>query len=219
MNRVCVGCVTVRARSRRRDRSRGRRLGRAGSGRRRGLGTGRSAAERGLDVDRGLNVEGRLDGDHGCRNCGRTPHHNFHTPNGAAATLSVGTRKTMPCCSLMCNGMLLPDRMRSRIGLCCIVFSRGSVCSVVVKGRQKQTPFQVFDAGCEIDAAAGNSTAGLTDDIRGQHGPSWANQTMNYHVLAVIPPTAARTTRVDLARRPTVQHDATALNAARALLP
>ena len=86
----------------------------------------------------------------------------------------------------------------------------------MVKDRQEHTPFQVFDAGCELNAAAGNSTTGLTDDIRGQHGPSWANQTVNSHALAVIPPTAARTTRVDRARRPTVQHDAMALNAARA---
>ena len=78
---------------------------------------------------------------------------------------------------LMSNGLDLRSLMNS-----------GGMWSAMVKDRQEQTPFQVFDTGREFDAAAANSTTGFFDDIHGRHGPSWANQTVNSHALSVIRP-------------------------------
>jgi hypothetical protein len=75
---------------------------------------------------------------------------------------------------LMRNGTDMRLLLRSRTGLRDIMYAGGGMFSVMVKGRQEHTTFQVFDADRELYAAAGNSTTGLTGDIRGQHGPSWA---------------------------------------------
>lgn len=100
--------------------------------------------------------------------------------------LSMGTRNTVALGGLLRNVMDLRGLMRNGSGLRSHMNS--GVGSVMVKDRQEQTPFQVFDADRELDAAAGNSTTGLIDDIRGRHGPSWANQTVNSHALSVIRP-------------------------------
>jgi hypothetical protein len=107
--------------------------------------------------------------------------------------------------------------MRNGVDLRGFMNNRG-MWGAMVGGRQQQTAFQTFEAGRELDAAADNSTTGFFDDIHGRHGPSWANQTVNSHALSVIPPTAARTRGVDLAGCPTLPHDASTLNAARAVL-
>jgi hypothetical protein len=133
-----------------------------------------------------------------------------------SGVLSVGTRNTVGLGGLLRNVMDLRGLMSNGSGLRGHMSS--GVGSVMAKDRQEHTPFQVFDAGREFDAAADNSTTSLIDAILGQHGPSWANQIMNSHARSANPHTATRTREVDLAGCPTFRHDASRLNAARAVL-
>jgi hypothetical protein len=106
--------------------------------------------------------------------------------------LSMRARKTMGLGALMRNGIDLGRLMRNGTGLRGLMNSVATR-SAMVKHRQQQAPFKVFDSGREFDAAADNSTTCLIDGVHGQHCPSWANQTVNTRALSVVPPTVART--------------------------